>query len=436
MGDLKYKYAFDEKGDIVSIEGLTKETSKEHTYKCIACGNELRPRAIDSKHRRAHFFHKGDVSCNKETYLHKLCKLHIKHKFENSDKFIISYSASKSCNNHNCKLRNYNCHIEHETNQVDLKDYYDTCTIETTVKGFVADLLLTNSKDTSITPILIEICITHPCEVEKRKSGLKIIEISINEEKDIDNLFTNDSLSENSNDKTENKIEFISFKRNIKEKIIAPITRFIYYPSISDTPFLCKLKCDIANYKICESSIIELNIINKKLHSSYHNYDIACNWLAKHTKIKCNDYSGNTIGVREDEYKIFEIKEHYIIKKDTYCVMIAGSNSFDNYTYFEEKCNHLLSEKINTHNIFILVQVSNDIFKIVKRFSYKYDLIVIPFNTLWGKYGPLPIEMYKKADALIAFWDGKSEFTKSLIEGAKHNGLEVNVVNYSNNEET
>ena len=160
MGELKYKYAFDEIGNIVSIEDFTKESSKLHTFKCIVCGGELRPRAIGSKHRRAHFYHKEVVSCNGETYLHKLGKLYIKQHFDNSDKFCISYEVSKTCKEHNCNLRNYNCHKEHEINQVDLKEFYDTCTIEAPIKGFVADLLLTNSKNPNIPPTLIEICVT------------------------------------------------------------------------------------------------------------------------------------------------------------------------------------------------------------------------------------------------------------------------------------
>ena len=94
---------------------------------------------------------------------------------DKSDKFEISYEVSKSCNEHNCKFRNYNCHKEHEINQVDLKKFYDTCTIETTIKGFVADLLLTNSKNPNIPPTLIEICVTHPCEDEKKQSELKAL---------------------------------------------------------------------------------------------------------------------------------------------------------------------------------------------------------------------------------------------------------------------
>lgn len=474
MGDIKYKYAFDEKGDIVSIENLTKETSKEHTFKCIACGNELRPRAIGSKHRRAHFYHKEDISCNGETYLHNLCKLHIKRHFDDSDCFNISYGVSKSCNERNCKFRNYNCYKDHETNQVDLKEFYDTCTVETTIKGFVADLLLTNSKDTSIPPILIEICVTHPCEDKKKESGLKIIEISIKTEKDIENLFSDGILSENTNKRTENKIEFISFKRNIKEKLISPISRFIYLPTITTNPFFCDFKCDIADYKIFANPVIELNIISSKYQFSNNYYTIACDWLTKNIEFKrcnvckfhyattyneevscglstkydkpifprieyaeeCNYYKKKHFLFNESEYKIIETKENHIIKRDTYYVMIAGSNNFDNYTFFEEKCNHLLSEKIKTHNVIILVQSTSGIINLIKAFSYKHNLLVIPFKTIWGEYGPIEIEIYKKADALIAFWDGKSESTKSLIEEAIYHGLKVKVISYSKYEET
>ena len=239
-------------------------------------------------HRRAHFYHKEVVSCNGETYLHKLGKLYIKQHFDNSDKFCISYEVSKTCKEHNCNLRNYNCHKEHEINQVDLKEFYDTCTIEAPIKGFVADLLLTNSKNPNIQPTLIEICVTHPCEDEKKQSELKIIEISIKSEKDIENLFSDGTLSENLNKWIGNRIEFISFKRNIEEKLISPISRFIYYPALSPTPFKNNIQCSIANSKIFKESIVELNVVNNK-HYLEDDYFIVYNWLANRIKLKrCN----------------------------------------------------------------------------------------------------------------------------------------------------
>ena len=480
MGELKYKYAFDEKGDIVSIDNLTKETSKQHTFKCIVCGSELRPRAIDSKHRRAHFYHKEVVSCNGETYLHKLGKLYIKQHFDNSDKFCISYEVSKTCKEHNCNLRNYNCHKEHEINQIDLKKFYDTCTIETTIKGFVADLLLTNSNDTSIPPILIEVCVTHPCEDEKKESELKIIEISIKTEKDIENLFSDGFLSENLNKRIGNKIEFISFKRDIEEKLTSPISRFIYYPALSPTPFKNNIKCDIANNRIFKTSVVELNVVCTKHCFQEHHYSIAYDWLVKHYRIKrCNrckfyyatmydeyafcrlstkygkpkfpemDYAEKCNSFRESEplrsysdnseYKISNIPNEQTNTKEEYRVIIAGSSGFDDYTLFENKCNHFLSEKIKTHNVIILEGTSYRTQNLIQKFSYENNLIVVPYDAEWGKYDrdagyKSNEKMIKIADALIAFWDGQSKFTEDLIKSAKNNGLKVKVITFSNKE--
>ena len=61
------------------------------------------------------------------------------------------------------------------------------------------------------------------------------------------------------------------------------------------------------------------------------------------------------------------------------------------------------------------------------------ELIVVPAN--WEKYGRAAgprrnAEMAEMADALIAFWDGKSRGTKNMIETAEKKGLLVRVVNY------
>ena len=475
MGDLKYKYAFDEKGNIVSIEDLTKETSKEQTFKCIVCGSELRPRAIGSEHRRAHFYHKEIVSCNGETYLHKLGKLYIKQHFDKSDKFCISYEVSKTCKEHNCNLRNYKCHKEHEINQVDLKEFYDTCTIEATIKGFVADLLLTNSKNPDIPPTLIEICVTHPCEDEKKQSELKIIEISIKTEKDIENLFSDGFLSENLNKRIGNKIEFISFKRNIEEKLVSPISRYIYYPKFSPIPFKSEIKCDIAYSKIFKESIIELNIVSNK-YSLGEDYSIINNWLANRIKLKrcnmckfyyatidnisafcrlstkygkpkfpemeyaekCNSYrkSDYLLSYSENgDYKISNLTNVQTNAKEEYRVIIAGSSGFDDYTLFENKCNHFLSEKIKTHNIVILSGTSYKTYRVINQYSYEHNFITIPFNAEWGKYGENAVnisneKMINCADAVIAFWDGKSKFTENLIDMAKSKGLPTVVVKF------
>ena len=56
--NIKYQFALDEDGNLISINDITQENRKQHTHKCIACGNELLPRAIGSQAMSPHFYHK------------------------------------------------------------------------------------------------------------------------------------------------------------------------------------------------------------------------------------------------------------------------------------------------------------------------------------------------------------------------------------------
>ena len=60
------------------------------------------------------------------------------------------------------------------------------------------------------------------------------------------------------------------------------------------------------------------------------------------------------------------------------------------------------------------------------------------FPAEWDKYGrkagPLRNEaMARYADALLAYWNGESKGTKSMIELAKASGLKVGVYQYRTN---
>ena len=332
---------------------------------------------------------------------------------------------------------------------------------------------LTNSKNPNIPPTLIEICVTHPCEDEKKESELKIIEISIKTEKDIENLFSDGFLSENLNKRIGNKIEFISFKRNIEEKSVSSISRFIYYPALSPTPFKNNIQCSIANSKIFKESIVELNVINNK-HYLEDDYFIVYNWLANRIKLKrcnmckfyyatmydeyafcrlstkygkpkfpemeyaekCNSYrkSDYLLSYSENsDYRILEVTNEQTNTKETYNIIIAVSNGFKDDTLFENKCNHFLAKKIKTHNINLLFRTADRKSNIINWYSYRHNLITIPFDTEWEKYGENAgnisnEKMINCADALIAFWDGRSTFTANLIDMAKAKGLPTVVV--------
>ena len=89
MSSIKYKYAFDESRKIVSIDSVTDADRYNHTYYCISCGAELKPR-LGSKNVH-HFYHvNADASCSGETYLHTLAKYRLKDRFDSSEEFKIS----------------------------------------------------------------------------------------------------------------------------------------------------------------------------------------------------------------------------------------------------------------------------------------------------------------------------------------------------------
>lgn len=213
MEEIKYRSAFDEIGNLVDINDVSNEDRK-HEYHCISCGKQLVPRLGDI--RRHHFYHKEDTVCKGETYLHELAKLRLKEKFDKSDHFYISYNAEVGCNQ--------KCHADCKVNEKiteDLKLDYDTATIEKSVneyessKKYRADVLLTNSKDESKPPILLEIWVTSECKQEKKESDLRIIEFHIKEENDINSLYENEIIEE-----TEGKISFHSFcqKKNLSSE--------------------------------------------------------------------------------------------------------------------------------------------------------------------------------------------------------------------------
>ena len=188
MAGVKYNYAFNEQGHVVSISQAANECEEGHTYHCIGCGSGMIARL--GKVREWHFAHRNeDNHCGSETYLHKLAKSIIKERFEKEGPFEICYYRDKKCSDiKTCPFADEEeCHIK-GLMKYDLKKYYDTCEEEKPINNYVADLLLTNSSKIDQHPILIEIRVSHECTQDKRASGLRIIEIHLKTEKDIDYL--------------------------------------------------------------------------------------------------------------------------------------------------------------------------------------------------------------------------------------------------------
>jgi len=122
-------------------------------------------------------------------------------------------------------------------------------------------------------------------------------------------------------------------------------------------------------------------------------------------------------------------------KKENYKVIVAGSRGFNDYRLLRENCNSALREKKKTHNIIIVSGHA----KGADAFGEKYakdegfDLEIFPAD--WKKFGKAAgfrrnEQMAEFADALIAFWDGKSHGTKHMIDIATEKGMKVKVIEY------
>ena len=182
---VKYKKVFDKNDNIVDIDSVEKE-NKECEYYSI--GTHTPMIAALGAERQHYFRAKRGYTLNPETELHKYVKTILKYRFDKNDNFFIKYYRKDKCPfGGNCifydKERN-DCEILKERlSEFDLKQYYDTATIEGYYDGYIADVLLSNSH-IKRRPIFLEVAVRHPCEREKCDSGHKIVELFVRFEKD------------------------------------------------------------------------------------------------------------------------------------------------------------------------------------------------------------------------------------------------------------
>ena len=190
MAGVKYNYALDEQGRLMSIKQAYLERNEGHTYHCIGCGAGMIARL--GVVRDWHFAHRSnEIHCNTETHLHMVAKRLIKEKFEKDEPFIVGYYRDVKCSDNGmCPFAmDEECHT-HKLETFDLKEFYDTCEMEKPVGNYIADLLLTNSSLPNRDPVLIEIQVSHKSSSQKRDSGLRIIEIRIKTEEDLAKLLS------------------------------------------------------------------------------------------------------------------------------------------------------------------------------------------------------------------------------------------------------
>lgn len=176
-----YSYAKNSSDKLINVYSA----ERGGTYFCPICGELMTPHM--GKVRRWHFVHKNTGKCSYESYLHMLAKIKIREAFISSEHFLLSYKAKALCSCE-CPFIGFpKCEGETPV-EFDLRNYYDTCDIEAQYKQFRADLLLTSSTNPKLPPVLIEIKVTHKCTEDKITDGVRIIEIPIQSEEQINDI--------------------------------------------------------------------------------------------------------------------------------------------------------------------------------------------------------------------------------------------------------
>lgn len=114
-------------------------------------------------------------------------------------------------------------------------------------------------------------------------------------------------------------------------------------------------------------------------------------------------------------------------------VIIAGGRLFDDYIYLKESMDYLL-QNINDE-IIVVCGKARGADTLGEKYAKERGYVINYFPADWDRHGKAAgyirnEEMAKNADALVAFWDGKSRGTKNMIELANQYGLRVRVKNY------
>ncbi len=174
--------------------------------------------------------------------------------FSQKESIFLEMNAYQKCNQYDsCIFRKDKFCTDKTTIQHNMKEYYSRCTQERGYDGFIADLLCESEKRTS-SPIFIEIFVTHECSQEKKQSGIRIIELHIQSEKDILHIINSTKIVEG------NMVKLYNFKRKIfkKDDFTQPFQKYMLYPTLKSFVDMDGYTCK--NYNQSHRGIYEISI--------------------------------------------------------------------------------------------------------------------------------------------------------------------------------
>ena len=117
-----------------------------------------------------------------------------------------------------------------------------------------------------------------------------------------------------------------------------------------------------------------------------------------------------------------------------YKVIIAGCRDFNDYELLKEKCDYFLQDE-KKEDVVIISGHASGADALGERYAQERGFLLETYPADWKAHGRAasPIrnaKMASVAHALIAFWDGKSQGTKNMIDTARKHNLQAAVVRY------
>lgn len=115
-------------------------------------------------------------------------------------------------------------------------------------------------------------------------------------------------------------------------------------------------------------------------------------------------------------------------------VIVAGSRDFCDYELMKSKLDKLLA-RYDPQDLTIVCGEARGADSLGKRYAEERGISVKSFPAEWERYGKSAgykrnVQMAENADALVAFWDGKSRGTRHMIDIAIDHGLQVRIIRY------
>ena len=116
-------------------------------------------------------------------------------------------------------------------------------------------------------------------------------------------------------------------------------------------------------------------------------------------------------------------------------VIIAGSRNFQDFELLEAKMDFFLSQVKSEKKIVIVCGKARGADTFGERYGKKNGYEVREFPALWDIEGKSAgyrrnVRMAENADALVAFWDGKSRGTEHMIDIAAKKKIKTRIVRY------